>query len=76
MDDFYLQSFWALCTERHYDYGPIPENKIFEYGLRKQLDGDIINLFIGLIRAMDACFLEWQSEENERKRRLSKIKNK
>jgi len=49
--------------------GAIPWSKIVEYGRTAGLDGDMIAIFVSIIRAMDAKYVEWQDKEAERKRK-------
>lgn len=71
MDEFYMNSFWELNTERQIGMGlgPIPSSKITEYGHRVGLDSDNIDLLRAVIRRMDVVYLEWKDEEAERRRR-------
>ncbi len=66
MDSFYLRSFWDLNSTRYYDRGPIPHDKIVEYGYHISLDADMINIFVALIRAMDAGYRGWIQDEIDR----------
>lgn len=70
LDDFYLRSFWDLNSTRQYEFGPVPWDKIVEYGCHLGLDADIIDSFVALIRAMDAGFLQWAKDETDRQREI------
>lgn len=69
LDDFYLRCFWDLDTERYFSNGPIPVTRIREYGYQFDLDADIINQFVDLIRTMDAAHDKWVSDEQDRQRK-------
>ena len=69
LDSFYLRSFWDLSSTRRFDLGPIPWDKIVEYGLHVGLDCDMIDAFVALIRAMDAGYLKWATAEADRQRK-------
>jgi len=64
-DTFYLEAFWELSTCRSFGngMGPIPWTAIIEYGLRFGLDDDMLAPFVTVIRAMDAEYVHWNSEE-------------
>ena len=47
--------------------GPIPWNRIVDYGERHQLDEDALELFIHVIRCMDNKYLEIQAEEYDKR---------
>ena len=69
LDQFYLGSFSALSSTRNYELGPIPWDRIVEYGLRAGLDDDMIDVFVVLLRAMDAGYLEYAASELDRQRK-------
>lgn len=66
-DHFYLRSFWDLDSTRRYDRGPIPWDAAVNYGYHAGLDGDIVDAFVILIRAMDTNYLAWAADEAERR---------
>lgn len=70
-DEFYLRAFWDLNTTRQIgmDLGPIPWNRIVEYGERAGLDHDLINPFVRIIRLMDAAYREWNEAEADKRRK-------
>ncbi len=76
LDQFYLGSFWALSTTRNYEFGPIPWDQIVKYGLRVGLDDDMIEVFVILLRAMDAGYLEYMVSELDRQRKPPRPKKK
>ena len=47
---------------------PIPWDKIVHYAEFYQLDCDIVEAFIDIIREMDGAYMEWQNEQAERKK--------
>lgn len=47
--------------------GPIPWDKIVEYGLIEELDRDMIRALVRIIRAMDDAYLKWQADQADRK---------
>lgn len=69
-DDFYMRSFWDLCTERQYGMGPgpIPRSKMVEYGQQAGLDEVMLEAFCAIMRAMDAVWMDWQGKEAEKQR--------
>lgn len=73
-EEFYLNSFWRLSTERPIGFaaGPIPWSKIQEYGQRAGLDSDMMAVFSDVIQAMDKTYLEWTAEEMKRQREAGK----
>lgn len=46
--------------------GPIPWDKIVQYGLVEELDHDMIRALVRIIRAMDTAYLEWMGEQADR----------
>lgn len=74
LDGFYLESFSALSSTRNYELGPIPWDRIVEYGLRAGLDDDMIDAFVTLVRAMDAGFIEHAVSELDRQRKNTRPK--
>lgn len=67
--EFYLLAFNQLSSERHWREGQVPWGRIDEYGRRAGLDADIIDSFVVVIRTMDGAFLEWQAEQDDKRRR-------
>jgi hypothetical protein len=67
-EDFYINAFWDLSTCRQIgmDSGPIPWDKIHEYGLHTGLDDDILKMFVSIIRTMDTGYLDWQTEQTNK----------
>ncbi len=76
-EDFYLQAFWSLSTERQMGMamGPIPQSAIIAYGLRAELDSDTMGLFEAVIRSLDAAYIDWALQE-QKKARERAAKNK
>jgi len=68
-DFFYQKSFWDLSSTRRFEHGPIPWDKIVEYGYHTGLDNDMIDTFVAIIRAMDAGYLNWLKDEIDRQRK-------
>ena len=57
-DEFYLKAFNILGTSRinGMGAGPLPWDKILEYGIKYGLDSENLDLFLEIILAMDqAC---------------------
>lgn len=67
-EDFFFEAFWSLHTTRNLGMGmgPIPWDKIVEYGFFHELDRDMLHAFVSIIRAMDNAYLEWQAEQADR----------
>lgn len=42
--------------------GEIPWDKIYHYAKAKELEPDVAECFIEVIRAMDGVYLAWQAE--------------
>lgn len=51
--------------------GPIPWNRIVEYGLRAELEPDIQKAFEATMRAMDNAYLEWMGKQADRNKQGS-----
>tara|TARA_R110000796_G_scaffold41179_2_gene101988 strand:+ start:31773 stop:32030 length:258 start_codon:yes stop_codon:yes gene_type:complete len=69
-EDFYLRSFWHLCTEKM--GGPaIPHSKIREYGEREGLDSAMIGAFTSVIWSLDRAHANWSETERERIRKMN-----
>ena len=75
-----MRSFWALNTERPIggqSYGPIPWSKVRQYAIEELgLDPELLGMFWRIISAMDAAFLDWQSNEHARYVRSRKAVSK
>lgn len=75
-DMFYIKAFYDLntCRSVGMGMGPIPWRDIISYAHFYQLDEDIVEAFVDIIREMDDAFLKWQSDEQEkiRQRNLPK----
>lgn len=69
-DEFYMKAFWDLSTERQLGMGvgPIPWSRIFQYGNFYQLDEDLLDPFIQIIREMDNGYLEFQQDKKEKEK--------
>lgn len=67
-ETFFFDAFWKLHTTRHLGMGmgPIPWDKIVEYGFLHDLDRDMLHAFIAIIMAMDTTYLQWQVEQADR----------
>ena len=63
--EIFIKSFNDLDTCRNYSMGvgPIPWKDIHNYANFLELDYDLINFFIQVIRAMDIAFIKWQSKK-------------
>ena len=73
-DDFFLTAFYDLSTCRSFGEspGPIPWDKMVEYADRKELDPDVADAFISILRQMDSQYLKWYT--TEMKKRIPKGK--
>lgn len=47
--------------------GPIPWNRIVDYGERKQLDNAMMGVFEIVIRELDEAYLRWQREQQKKR---------
>lgn len=65
-DEFFLVAFDRLSTCRHMGmgFGPIPWRDIILYAERCGLESDVQDMFVDVIRAMDAAWLEWQAQQH------------
>tara|TARA_R110000803_G_scaffold20201_5_gene52227 strand:- start:8613 stop:8924 length:312 start_codon:yes stop_codon:yes gene_type:complete len=61
-EDFFIGAFWELSTTRTFGQviGPIPWNRIVEYGYHKGLEPDMIGVLELVVRELDECWLEQQ----------------
>lgn len=66
-----MKCFWDLNTTRQYEFGPVPWDLIVHYGCHVGIDGDIINSFVAIMRAMDAAYLKWSAAEEKKRRDAS-----
>lgn len=60
-----MRAFWELSSTRQFGgvVGPIPWDKIIEYGERKGLDPAMMEVFLDVIRSLDEAYLGWQREK-------------
>lgn len=70
-DEFYLKAFNELSTCRHVgsSTGPIPWRDVMAYAEHKGLDEDVADVFLQVIREMDAGYLNWIKENQEKENR-------
>lgn len=63
VDDFYLDAFFRLSTERAIGMavGPIPWHHVVAYADRAGLAGEAAELFVQVIAAMDRGYLEHEA---------------
>lgn len=69
-----MRAFWELSTERQWGtiLGPIPRSKVRDFGREAGFEGAMLDLFLTVVRAMDAGYLGWMGSEHERHVRMSK----
>lgn len=69
-DDFYLKAFNELSTCRQIgsSTGPIPWRDIVAYAERAGLDEDMERIFSAVIKEMDAGYLDWIREKQEKEK--------
>jgi hypothetical protein len=53
-----MSSFWKLGSMRLYSNGPIPWDKIRDFGVYIGLDQDVLDPFISLIMTIDSEYLD------------------
>ncbi len=77
-DEFYFKAFWDLDTTRSYgmELGPIPWNLIVDYAERAELDEELKEPFVRIIRGMDNTYRGWQQEQSDRMSNKNEIGNK
>lgn len=46
--------------------GPIPHDKVVEYGVRAGLDDENVDALVEIVRTMDKAYLEWCADETKR----------
>lgn len=75
-DEFYLTAFSELSSCRAFGttIGPIPWNRILEYGAWKQLDRGMMELFVYVIREMDEAYIK-DLHEKQRDRESRQQRN-
>jgi len=64
-EEFYMRAFWRLSTMRNFG-GPIPHDKIQEYGEKAGLEEDNLETFLGVIELLDRGpegYLAWQESQ-------------
>jgi len=68
-EDWFLRAFWDLSTTRSYAMGcgPIPWNRIEDYGERIELDSSMMQVLHVVIRRLDRAFLDWTAKEQKRR---------
>lgn len=60
--EFYLRAFYELSSERLIPRGPIPWNRIREYGTAQGLEPDVLALFHAVVREMDQEYCKARAE--------------
>lgn len=68
-DAFYLRAFRHLGTTRQLGMaqGPIPYDRVVEYGRSAGLDRVMIAVLVEVIARMDGEYLRWCAEEAEKR---------
>ena len=63
-----MKSFHDLSTERSVgmSLGPIPWSKIVQYADRYQLEPDVTEAFIDIIRTMDVAYMKHNANEQKK----------
>ena len=77
-DDFYLRAFWELstCRSSGFGIGPIPWRDIVAYADYAGMDSELVDGFVMIIRRIDAAFMKWSEQEQERNRDRTKRQGK
>lgn len=72
-EQFFINAFWLLNTERNVgmDLGEIPWSKIVKYGRHCQLDRDMIDILVYVVRELDGAYLGWEKKQAEKRARQS-----
>ncbi len=72
-DEFYMVAFSALSTCRHFGQmvGPIPWDRIIDYGCRKRLNSGMLDVFEVVIRQLDEMYLK-QLRDDQRVNQAAK----
>jgi hypothetical protein len=73
---FYLKAFYDLstCRQSGFGPGPIPWDKIIQYGLWYGLDSCLIEVFVDIIREMDTAYLEHHASEQKKETDMNTTK--
>lgn len=76
-DLFYMRAFRDLGTTRQLGMamGPIPYDRIVEYGHNAGLDRVMIAVLVEFIIAMDGPYREWCADEAEKRSKQRRIGN-
>lgn len=67
-DAFYITAFWELSSCRQFGQfvGPIPWDKILQYGLVKGLDPEMLRVLEVVVRELDEVYLRDLRENQKR----------
>lgn len=67
-DHFYLKAFRDLhtCRSHGMSLGPIPWTAVLLYAEWIELDHDLVEPFVYIIRSMDVAYQDWINKEQER----------
>lgn len=66
----YLTAFWCLSSERKYEGGPIPHSSMVEYCNIMELNYNLSDVLIGIVKLLDNEYRKLRASE------LSKSRNK
>ena len=68
----YYNAFWELFPDRQLgmSVGPIPYSSIVTYCREWNLDGEMSQLMLKLVRKMDNDFLEWQEKQSKKSQKI------
>jgi len=67
--NFFIRAFDDLstCRDHGMGYGPIPWDRIVQYGYHAGLDDDMVEVLIRVVRRMDNKFLDQKAKERKNK---------
>lgn len=73
-DYFYLRAFYDLntCRQVGMGLGPIPWNVVIQYAGISELEQELIEPFIHIIRMMDNAYLDYHEKKQTREQNRNK----
>ena len=68
----YYDAFWELFNDRQLgmSVGPIPYSSIVTYCKEWDMDGEMSQIMLRLVRKMDGAFLEWQEKQSKKDKKI------
>jgi hypothetical protein len=73
MDDWFIQGYFWLCSERLFQHGPIPWSARMLYADSYGLSRDTATVFAIVLTKLDDAFWKFQEDKTEREKKAEGV---